>query len=182
MDIKLLAIGVLVGIRLMSSELLIGADDPTPSVDHLIKDNYLSRINSPTNDPTPRTHPNNSDKQSQMAAWLLDSKRIANHYVSAIDKELYLQSWTEGDQLFQHTISKDDWVKGLSRNRKPLGHVISRKFKDQRLAMDPQGLPKGAYMVVEYETFFDREPISLELLTLRQGDDGVWRVLTYQLN
>jgi uncharacterized cupin superfamily protein len=48
--------------------------------------------------------------------------------------------------------------------------------------MNPHGLPRGAYMVVEYNTSFENAPASGELLTLRQGTDGKWRVLTYQVN
>ena len=122
------------------------------------------------------------EEQSQQAAWMLESAKSANDYVDALDREYYDQSWTKGDQIFQHTITKEEWTKALIKNRKPLGKVNSRKLKDQRPAMDPQGLPRGAYMVVEYDTSFENAPSSGELLTLRRGSDGAWRVLTYQVN
>jgi len=37
-------------------------------------------------------------------------------------------------------------------------------------------------MVVEYNTVFQNASNSGELLTLRQGEDGKWRILTYQVN
>lgn len=121
-------------------------------------------------------------EQTQQAAWMLESAKVAGDYVDALDREYYDQSWTRGDQIFQHTITKEEWTKALIKNRKPLGKVNSRTMKDQRLAMDPQGLPRGAYMVVEYDTSFANAPSSGELLTLRRGSDGTWRVLTYQVN
>lgn len=131
------------------------------------------------------SHPNipaKKDAQPQQAAWVIEAARAANDYVETIDKELYAKSWNKGDQIFQHTISQNEWANALTQNRKPLGKVISRKLKDERLAMDPQGLPKGAYMVVEYQTSFERAPHSGEVLTLRHDDNGDWKVLTYQVN
>lgn len=141
-------------------------------------------IDSPTSKTTTTSSnvSNQKEEQAQMASWMLESGKVANDYVDAIDKEQYAQSWTKGDQIFQHTITKDEWAKALDQSRKPLGKVTSRKLKDQRPAMNPQGLPKGAYMVVEYDTNFEKAPSSGELLTLRRGSDGTWRVLTYQVN
>lgn len=132
--------------------------------------------------PTKNSTLNQKDNQSEMAAWLLQSAQVANDYVNGLDKEQYAQSWSKGDQVFQNMISKEEWTQALEMSRKPLGKLISRKIKDQRPATDPQGLPKGSYMVVEYDTSFEKAPSSGELLTLRRGNDGTWRVLTYQVN
>jgi Protein of unknown function (DUF4019) len=125
---------------------------------------------------------NEKEDQGQTAAGMIESAQVAQDYVDGLDGEQYAQSWTKGDQIFQHTISKEEWTKALNLSRKPLGKVKSRKLKDQRPAWDPHGLPRGAYMVVEYDTSFENAPSSGELLTLRKGSDGKWRVLTYQVN
>lgn len=118
----------------------------------------------------------------EMAAWMIETKQVAKDYVEGIDKGQYAQSWTKGDQLFQQTISQDGWNKALTDGRKSLGNVKSRTLKLQRPAWNPQGLPKGPYMVVEYETTFDKDGKKVELLTLRRGADGKWKVLTYQVD
>lgn len=123
-----------------------------------------------------------ADDQGQMPAWMLETAQVAKEYVTAIDNGQYAQSWTKGDQLFQHTITQDEWTKALSSSRKGLGRVVSRQVLLQRPAWNPRGLPKGPYMVIEYETSFENAPNAKELLTLRRGTDGKWRVLTYQVN
>ncbi len=146
-----------------------------------MKPNY-SATNSTSADS--RSAPNieaNRD-QSQMAAWMIEAAQAAKDYVETIDKGLYAQSWSRGDSLFQQTISQKEWATALQGARKPLGKVLSRTLKDQRPAWDPRGLPKGPYMVIEYNTSFEKAPQSGELLTLRMGPDGRWRVLTYQVN
>lgn len=115
------------------------------------------------------------------ASWMLESALVAKNYVEALDRGYYGQTWHKSDKLFQNIMSENDWIKALNITRKKLGNVTSRELKDQRFAKDPVGLPKGAYMVVEYNTSFVNAPHSNELLTLRRGEGGQWRVLTYQV-
>ncbi len=119
---------------------------------------------------------------TKMSAWMTESSQAAKDYVNELDKGGFGQSWTKGDQLFQHTITQQEWEKALKDNRNKLGKVNSRTLKRQIPAWDPKGLPKGVYMVVEYNTSFENAPNSGELLTLRRGTDDKWRVLTYQVN
>ncbi len=139
-------------------------------------------VSSAVSRPTTTDNATPKQEQDQMPAWMIESAQVAKDYVDGLDKGQYAQSWSKGDTLFQHTITKEEWAKALTDSRKPLGKANSRKLKDQRPAQDPHGLPKGAYMVVEYDTSFDNAPNSGELLTLRRGTDGKWRVLTYQVN
>lgn len=120
--------------------------------------------------------------QDEVAGWMVETGKIGKDFVEGIDKGEYAQSWTNGDQLFQHTITQDNWTKALSDNRAKLGKVKSRTLKEQKPAWDPHGLPKGAYMVVEFDTSFDNAPGTVELLTMRRGSDNKWRVLTYEVN
>ncbi|WP_068469576.1 DUF4019 domain-containing protein [Candidatus Protochlamydia phocaeensis] len=122
------------------------------------------------------------DEQNPWAAWMIEGGQAAKDYVDDLDKGRYAEAWTKGDPIFQRTITQQEWVTALNLARKRLGNVHSRILKDQRPAMDPHGLPKGPYMVVEYDTSFERAPNSGELLTLRLGTDGKWHVLTYQVN
>jgi Protein of unknown function (DUF4019) len=138
---------------------------------------YKSDINAPSE--TERA--GEKEKQNQAADMIL-SAREAKDYVGGLDREQYAQSWESGDPLFQHTITKEQWIKALDRSRKRLGKMNARNIKDQRPAWNPAGLPRGAYMVVEFDTSFQNAPYSGELLTLRKGPDGKWRVLTYQVN
>ena len=124
---------------------------------------------------------NNVD-QGEVEGWKIETAQVGKDYVEGLDNGSYAQSWTKGDQLFQHTITQKEWEMALNDNRKKLGRVKSRTLKDQKPAWDPHGLPKGPYMVVEYNTSFENAPNSGELLTMRRGSDGKWRVLTYQVN
>lgn len=118
----------------------------------------------------------------ELAAAKIESAKVAQDYVQLIDQGRYAESWQRGARLFQGTVSQKQWVAALTLARRRLGQVKSRTLKDQRPAWDPRGLPKGAYMVVEYNTSFTRAPQSGELLTLMQEPNGEWKVLTYHVN
>lgn len=124
----------------------------------------------------------NTRNPPEMAGWKIEAAQAAQDYVNLLDQGRYGESWDRGSVLFQHTISKKEWNTALTLARKRLGPVRSRTLKDERPAWDPKGLPKGPYMVVEYNTSFQRAPNSGELLTLRRDEDGKWKVLTYKVN
>lgn len=118
----------------------------------------------------------------EWTAWLIEAAKVAKDYVLMIDQGKYAESWTHGAKIFQQTITQKEWKTALELARKPLGNVKSRTLKDERPALDPKGLPKGPYMVIEYNTSFERAPKSGELLTLMRESNGAWKVLTYQVN
>lgn len=128
---------------------------------------------------TPRPETTTVD---QWSAWMIEAAKAAQDYVQLIDQGRYAESWTSGAKIFQGTITQKEWETALKMARKRLGDVKSRTVKDERPAWDPKGLPKGPYMVVEYNTSFTRAPQSGELLTLMREPNGSWKVLTYQVN
>lgn len=126
--------------------------------------------------------PAQTDQSNPMAAWTVEALRAAQEYVNLLDQGHYEQSWQVGAQIFQRTMNQKEWATALALSRGKLGRMISRTLKDEKPAFDPKGLPKGAYMVVEFNTAFEKAPKSGELLTLMRERDGKWKVLTYQVN
>jgi len=111
---------------------------------------------------------------------LTTSAVASEAWLHQVDEGKYGESWDAGSQIFKATISKDEWNKYLNASRQPLGSVTSRVVVDQRTAENPKGLLPGHYMVMVYKTSFSNKPNTFEIVTLRQEEDGQWRVLTYQ--
>lgn len=114
-------------------------------------------------------------------ATLEASAKASLAWVALLDKGKYAESWEDSATLMKLTVNKDDWIKVLDKSRKPLGNVVSREVIDQRVANDPQGLPKGEYIVMFYKTTFGHKSMAYELVTLLL-EDGKWRVLTYHVS
>jgi len=119
---------------------------------------------------------------SELAGSLIEAAQAAEEFVELLDQGKFAETWARGAALFQRTISQQEWSLAVQLARQKLGRVKSRTLKDEKPAWDPVGLPKGAYMVVEYNTSFERAPHSGELLTLMEEKNGSWKVLTYRVN
>lgn len=131
-----------------------------------------------------QTPTNKQQGQTQEAGWMLEASQVAKEFVEDMDKGNYAQVWTRGDDMFKSVANQKDWQEIAQAARKPAwGKVKSRTMKAENIAWDPQGLPKGAYMLVDYETVFDKQSKPMiESLSLKRGTDGKWRVLTYQID
>lgn len=116
-----------------------------------------------------------SAQQQNMQA----SAKAAEAWLKYIDSGNYGQSWDNAALTMQFKIPKASWVGILDSTRRSYGKVIERKILEQRAAIDPQGLPKGNYMVIFYATNFSAQSNGNELVTLVQTDSGEWKVLTY---
>lgn len=126
------------------------------------------------NTPTPtQTAPDQNALKASAAASL--------SWLQLLDRGDYGKSWDDAAALMKLTVPKNDWIQILNKMRKPFGSVKSRQVADQRTAKDPQGLPKGDYMVLFYNTEFSSKSGAHELVTL-YFDDGKWNVLTYQVD
>lgn len=178
--------GLIMSTYLTSVSLEAAAINTTP-----LQTNGTQHIDTPLSSPVPNNQQVNKQdainndqqfQEAQINAWKIESAQVGRDYVLGLDQGQYGPSWSKGDQLFQQTISQKEWTVALQMARQRLGKVLSRTLKDQRPAFDPKGLPRGPYMVIEYNTSFERAQNSGELLTLRLGPDGKWRVLTYQVN
>ncbi len=112
-------------------------------------------------------------------ADVISSVTAAEKWLNLVDNGNYHDSWETAAVTFKLKIPEASWTTILDTTRKPLGNITNRKILEQKPAFDPQGLPKGKYMVIFYETSFSTKPKGNELVTLMKLDDGTWKVLTY---
>lgn len=112
---------------------------------------------------------------------LAASAQAAANWLKVIDQGNYDQSWDLGSLTMKLKIPKNDWKTILAATRGKLGAVKSRELVDQRTSKDPNGLPKGDYMVLIYKTNFTTKNSLGELVTMVLESDGKWRGLTYQV-
>lgn len=102
-------------------------------------------------------------------------------WLALVDKQQYAEAWEQSSSLMKNTLDVDSWKQIMLHSRELLGVVESREIADERVAKDPKGLPPGDYMVLFYKTAFKNKVNAYELVTLF-FENGVWRVVTYQVN
>jgi hypothetical protein len=58
---------------------------------------------------------------------------------------------------------------------------VARKLKSKQYTKTLPGLPDGEYVVIQYETMFEKKQSAIETVTPMLDKDGKWRVSGYYI-
>lgn len=103
----------------------------------------------------------------------------AEVWLALTDDARYDAAYMGAAGIFQKIITKEQWVKLVTAGRGPLGKVSSRKFKDAKFSPKMNGAPDGQYVVLHFDTVFEKKPAAVETLTTTIDTDGQWKVCGY---
>ncbi|MDQ3748894.1 MAG: DUF4019 domain-containing protein, partial [Acidobacteriota bacterium] len=103
----------------------------------------------------------------------------AEHWLALIDNDDADESWNQAASLFKTAVTSEQWKSSLDAAQAPLGKVVSRKLKSKQYAKELPGAPDGEYVVIEYETFFEKKKNGTETIVPMKDTDGEWRISGY---
>jgi len=107
------------------------------------------------------------------------AQEVCDSWLVLTDKEQYRQSWDRAASIFKQSIAREQWDKQLKSTRGLMGKVVSRTVKSKEQASSLPGVPDGDYVIVQYETSFDKKKSAIETATAMKDKDGKWRVAGY---
>jgi len=107
------------------------------------------------------------------------AQRAGESWLKLVDSGDADASWEQAAKLFKGAVTKDKWKEALAGVRPPLGKVVSRKLKSRQYAEQLPGAPDGKYVVLQYDTVFEKKAAAVETVTPMLDADGVWRVSGY---
>ena len=100
-------------------------------------------------------------------------------WLASIDRGAYGEGWDRAAQRFRESIDRPKWEIAADAARRPAGVVISRKLRTATFARALPGAPEGEYVVIQYDTVFEKVPLAAETVTSEREKDGAWRVSGY---
>jgi hypothetical protein len=103
----------------------------------------------------------------------------AEKWLSLVDREQYGESWKETSAYFRNAVKQEQWEQSMQAIRKPLGKIVSRRVKSKSYSTSLPGAPDGKYVVIEFETSFEKKKSAVETVTPMIDKDGQWRVSGY---
>ena len=103
----------------------------------------------------------------------------ATQWLVLVDSGQYAESWFQGASFLRGAVSKEQWKNALDTVRAPLGKVESRQLKSATLATKVPNAPSGEYVILQFETTFERAPGMIETVTPMLEKDGKWKVSGY---
>lgn len=105
----------------------------------------------------------------------------AEKWLSIVDEGKYIESWKASSDNFKQAIKQDQWEQALQSARKPLGKLVSRKLMSASYTTSLPGAPDGEYVVIQFNTSFEKKNSGIETVTPKMDLDGMWRVSGYYI-
>jgi hypothetical protein len=105
----------------------------------------------------------------------------SNAWLSLVDGENYAESWDQAAALFKAAVPKEQWQSMVKAVRAPLGKVVARKLKSKQYTKTLPGAPDGEYVVIQYETTFEKKQSAIETVTPMLDKGGKWGVAGYYI-
>jgi len=109
------------------------------------------------------------------------AQQSAESWLALVDSGKYADSWQEASSIFKAHVTKDQWQSMLSATLGSLGKNTSRKPLSAKYTKTLPGVPDGEYVVIQYESSFERKQSAIETITPMLDKDGQWRVSGYYI-
>jgi len=103
----------------------------------------------------------------------------ARSWLDLVDGGGCVTSWDEAASVFKRAVTRTQWDQAVRSVRTPLGRCVSRTLRSRKIVDSLPGAPKGPYVVLQFDTFFERKPDAVETVTPALERDGRWRVAGY---
>ena len=104
---------------------------------------------------------------------------LAEQWLAGIDAGDYVRSWNDAAAFFQKSITAEAWGDALTKFRKPLGKVKSRKTRDMKVVNTLPGAPDGKYWIIQFDASFSEKAEAVEIVTFMLEKDGSWKAAGY---
>jgi Protein of unknown function (DUF4019) len=107
--------------------------------------------------------------------------KSAQGWLTMIDSDKYAQSRDAASTLFKDHWPEDKWEKALGEARTALGKEVSRKLDATEYLKNPPGPPAGEYVLMRYQTAFEKRKSATETVIAMLEKDGRWRIAVYNI-
>ena len=111
--------------------------------------------------------------------WEREAGDAARSWLRLVDGGRQRASWTSAAPLLRQEVGPAEWDAALRAARAPLGRCFWRKLQSCAAVEGPTGDLRGPYVVIRFESVFERGSRATETVTAMRGPDGGWRVAAY---
>lgn len=105
--------------------------------------------------------------------------KSATTWLQLTDGGKYVESWDAASKGFQGAVPRSDWATQIAAVRAPMGVPTARTLKSAKLTRELPNAPPGDYVVIQFDTAFEKRPGSVETVVAVRDPDQAWRVTGY---
>ena len=110
------------------------------------------------------------------------AQQASEAWLAIFDAGKYDDSWNQASDGLKGLTKKEDFIASLQAARSRVGKVLTRKLKASKYTAKLQGAPEGKYVVVRFESSFEKLPSAIETVIPMLDKDGKWRVSGYHVD
>jgi len=103
----------------------------------------------------------------------------AKEWLALLDENEYDKAWQAAGTLLQAAVTREEWSAKMSVTLGPLGRADTRAARSSEYSTTMPGAPDGDWVVVKFDTTFEKKQKALETVIMRKESDGTWRVSGY---
>jgi hypothetical protein len=104
---------------------------------------------------------------------------VAREWLELVDGARFGDAWDGAGAKFRGAVERETWEIAATRARGAAGGLISRKLRTAAFTRKLPNAPDGDYVVIQYDTRFEKQGLASESLTTEREKDGRWRVVGY---
>jgi hypothetical protein len=104
---------------------------------------------------------------------------VAREWLDLVDGARFGDAWDGAGAIFRGAVEREKWEIAATQARGAAGGLISRKLRTAAFTRKLANAPDGDYVVIHYDTRFERQGLASETLTTGREKDGRWRVVGY---
>jgi len=105
---------------------------------------------------------------------------VANQWLVLVDSGRGRDAYGAAAESFRKGIEEQlKWEVAVDNVRNTLGGVVGRKLRSAHYTRTLPGAPDGEYVLIYFDTRFEKKALATELVTCEREKDGIWRVGGY---
>jgi len=105
---------------------------------------------------------------------------VANQWLVLVDSGRGRDAYGAAAESFRKGIEEQlKWEVAVDTVRNTLGGVVGRKLRSAHYTRTLPGAPEGEYVLIYFDTRFEKKALATELVTCEREKDGIWRVGGY---
>jgi hypothetical protein len=107
------------------------------------------------------------------------AQAAAERWLALVDADEARESWKAAAEIFRKQVTVEQWEAAIQAVHSQTGKNLSRKLKSAQSTKNPPNAPEGDYVILQYDSAFEKARSATETLAPMKDPDGVWRVSGY---
>ncbi|HET7229112.1 MAG TPA: DUF4019 domain-containing protein [Longimicrobium sp.] len=108
-----------------------------------------------------------------------DASAAADAWMELLDAGEWAASWRDASSLFRQMVTEEQWTDAHGKVTGVLGRALGRELRDTEHRTSIPGAPDGEYVLLKYDTRFERKEEAIETVVAMLDTDGAWHVGGY---